>query len=138
MPRLNDMTIWTERLGHARLRSFTDEDGHFWLEQNADKRSKWARLGLPSFDSSLQRKGKREETIPAVDQSQVIRRRATTDSTTQHGRATHAHVFLGLLGSNPSMRFSAAKTRNKFDQDLCATGTPAFRTSAIQCLRAMA
>jgi hypothetical protein len=31
-------------LGHSRLRSFTDEKGHFWLEQNASKGSKWAKL----------------------------------------------------------------------------------------------
>lgn len=44
MLRLDDMKTWTERLGHSRLRSFTDEDGHLWLEQNAEKRSKWAKL----------------------------------------------------------------------------------------------
>ncbi len=38
------MTTWTDRLGHSRLRSFTDEQGHFWLEQNASKKSKWAKL----------------------------------------------------------------------------------------------
>jgi hypothetical protein len=44
MPELTDMSTWTERLGHTRLRTFTDDEGHFWLEQNADKQSKWARL----------------------------------------------------------------------------------------------
>ena len=38
------MNIWTERLGHSRLRSFPDKEGHFWLEQNASKNSKWAKL----------------------------------------------------------------------------------------------
>jgi hypothetical protein len=38
------MKSWTEHLGHSGLRSFTDKDGHFWLEQNAEKRSKWAKL----------------------------------------------------------------------------------------------
>src|SRR4051794_36561221 len=32
-----DMKTWTERLGHTTLRSFTDEDHHFWLEQNPAK-----------------------------------------------------------------------------------------------------
>jgi hypothetical protein len=44
------MNTWTEQLGHSRLRSFTDEDGHFWLEQNADKRSKWAKLARQGHD----------------------------------------------------------------------------------------
>jgi len=44
LPKLNDMTSWTDRLGHSRLRTYTDEDGHFWLEQNAAKPSKWGQL----------------------------------------------------------------------------------------------
>ncbi len=44
MPKLADMKTWRDRLGHSRLRSFTDEDGHFWLEQNPDKNSKWAKF----------------------------------------------------------------------------------------------
>ena len=39
-----DMTSWTERLGHTSLRTFTDTDQHFWLEQNPAKNSKWAKL----------------------------------------------------------------------------------------------
>lgn len=41
---LKNMKTWSERLGHSRLRCFTDEQGHFWLEQNASKTSKWAKL----------------------------------------------------------------------------------------------
>jgi hypothetical protein len=44
MAELENMKSWTEHLGHSRLRSFTDKDGHLWLEQNAEKRSKWAKL----------------------------------------------------------------------------------------------
>jgi len=44
MAKFTDMTTWTERLGSSSLRAFTDEQGHFWLEQNAAKRSKWAAL----------------------------------------------------------------------------------------------
>ena len=44
MPEMNNMKTWTDRLGHSKLRSFTDEQGCFWLEQNPDKASKWARL----------------------------------------------------------------------------------------------
>jgi len=44
MPELKSMKTWSEHLGHSRLRSFTDKQGHFWLEQNASKASKWAKL----------------------------------------------------------------------------------------------
>lgn len=43
-PVLNDMKTWTDRTGYGRLRSFTDKDGNFWLEQNTAKRSKWAKF----------------------------------------------------------------------------------------------
>jgi hypothetical protein len=38
------MNTWTERLAQTNLRSLTDDEGHFWLEQNAAKSSKWAKL----------------------------------------------------------------------------------------------
>jgi hypothetical protein len=41
---LKDMSTWTGRLGKTELRTFTDAEGHFWLEQNPAKRSKWAKL----------------------------------------------------------------------------------------------
>jgi hypothetical protein len=41
---LKDMATWTDLIGHAQLRSFVDEDGNFWLEQNASKQTKWAKL----------------------------------------------------------------------------------------------
>jgi hypothetical protein len=44
VPDLKNMRSWTERLGHSKLRSFTDKEGHFWLEQNPAKASKWAKL----------------------------------------------------------------------------------------------
>lgn len=44
MPEFKNLKTWSEHLGHSRLRSFTDEAGHFWLEQNASKASKWAKL----------------------------------------------------------------------------------------------
>jgi hypothetical protein len=44
------MKTWTERLGRSGLRSFTDEEGHFWLEQNAAKSSKWAKLAREGHD----------------------------------------------------------------------------------------
>jgi hypothetical protein len=44
MPVFSDIKTWTERLGHTSLRSFTDKDGNFWLEQNPAKNSKWAKL----------------------------------------------------------------------------------------------
>jgi hypothetical protein len=44
MPKLTDMTTWTERLGHSRLRMFTDEKNRVWIEQNEAKQSRWAKL----------------------------------------------------------------------------------------------
>ena len=49
-PILTDMSTWTERTGHDRLRSFKAGDGTFWLEQNATKRSKWAVLASKGHD----------------------------------------------------------------------------------------
>jgi hypothetical protein len=43
-PKLTDMSTWTERTGKDGLRSFTEGNGTFWLEQNASKTSKWAML----------------------------------------------------------------------------------------------
>ena len=43
-PHFNDLKTWTDRLGHSRLRTFTDEHGRFWIEQNASKDSRWAKL----------------------------------------------------------------------------------------------
>jgi hypothetical protein len=50
VPELRNIKTWTEHLGHSRLRSFTDEQGRLWLEQNAEKRSKWARLAREGHD----------------------------------------------------------------------------------------
>ena len=47
---LKDMKRWTDRLGHTGLRSFTDADGHLWLEQNRAKASKWAKLARKGHD----------------------------------------------------------------------------------------
>ncbi len=44
LANLKDMSSWTEKTGRAGLRSFTEDQGHFWLEQNSAKRSKWAKL----------------------------------------------------------------------------------------------
>jgi hypothetical protein len=38
------MKSWRDRLGHTGLRCFTDREGHFWLEQNTAKASRWATL----------------------------------------------------------------------------------------------
>lgn len=50
MPSLKDMNSWLDRLGRSSLRSFTDAEGHFWLEQNPAKSSKWARLAREGHD----------------------------------------------------------------------------------------
>jgi len=44
MLELKNMKSWAQHLGHSGMRSFTDEAGHLWLEQNAKKDSKWAKL----------------------------------------------------------------------------------------------
>jgi hypothetical protein len=44
MPTFTDMTTWTERVGHSRLRTFTDQHNRFWLEQNDAKPSRWGKL----------------------------------------------------------------------------------------------
>jgi hypothetical protein len=44
MPDWKDITTWTGRLGRTRLRTFTDAEGHFWLQQNASKPSKWGKF----------------------------------------------------------------------------------------------
>ena len=49
-PKLTDMSSWTARIGVDGLRSFTEEDGNFWLEQNANKTSKWAKLARKGHD----------------------------------------------------------------------------------------
>jgi len=51
----NDMTSWTERLGHAKLRTFTDEYNRFWIEQNSAKQSRrgsWRGRVMPLRGSS--------------------------------------------------------------------------------------
>jgi len=50
MPEFKNVKTWTEHLGHSRLRSITDEDGSFWLEQNSAKDSKWAKLARQGHD----------------------------------------------------------------------------------------
>jgi len=50
MPEFTKMNTWTERLGHSSLRAFTDEDSHFWLEQNPSKSTKWAKLARDGHD----------------------------------------------------------------------------------------
>ena len=44
------MKTWTDRTGHANLRSFAAENGNLWLEQNSAKQSKWAKLAREGHD----------------------------------------------------------------------------------------
>jgi hypothetical protein len=57
MPRFNDINTWTDRLGHSHLRSFTDKDDYFWLEQNSEKRSKWAKLARQGHEIAWEFEG---------------------------------------------------------------------------------
>jgi hypothetical protein len=38
------MSTWIDVTGQAQLRSFVDHEGNFWLEQNASKQTRWAKL----------------------------------------------------------------------------------------------
>lgn len=38
------LKTWSDLLCDSNLRTFTDKHNHFWLEQNAEKTSKWAKL----------------------------------------------------------------------------------------------
>ncbi len=51
------MKTWSDTLGHSRLRSFTDERNHLWLEQNASKASKWAKLARQGHDIAWEFEG---------------------------------------------------------------------------------
>jgi hypothetical protein len=50
VPDLKNMRSWTKALGHSKLRTFTDAEGHFWLEQNSAKASNWAKLARKGHD----------------------------------------------------------------------------------------
>jgi len=50
VPKLTDMKTWIDRTGHAKLLSFKDEGGNFWLEQNPAKRSAWATFAKKGHD----------------------------------------------------------------------------------------
>ncbi len=49
-PKLTDMSTWTGRTSQDGLRSFAEEDGNFWLEQNSSKTSKWAKFAKKGHD----------------------------------------------------------------------------------------
>jgi hypothetical protein len=42
--KFTNMTTWTDRLDRSQLRTFTDEQRRFWIEQNSSKDSRWAEL----------------------------------------------------------------------------------------------
>ena len=44
------MNSWTERFGRTKLRTFTDSEGHFWLEQNPAKPSRWGKFAREGHD----------------------------------------------------------------------------------------
>ena len=54
--KLKEMKTWTDHLGRTKLRTFTDKEGHFWLEQNAAKHrsgANWQGKVTRSLGSSL-------------------------------------------------------------------------------------
>jgi hypothetical protein len=55
---LKDMSTWTELIGHAQLRSFVNDEGHFWLEQNTAKKTKWAKLARDGHDVAWEFSGR--------------------------------------------------------------------------------
>ena len=48
--KLIEMSTWHGRTGKDRLRSFTEGNGNFWLEQNPSKISKWAKFAKKGHD----------------------------------------------------------------------------------------
>jgi len=42
--QFTDIMTWTDRLGTSQLRTFTDANSRFWIEQNSRKQSRWAEL----------------------------------------------------------------------------------------------
>jgi hypothetical protein len=42
--KFTDITTWTDKLDRSQLRTFTDEQRRFWIEQNSNKESRWAEL----------------------------------------------------------------------------------------------
>jgi hypothetical protein len=89
LPALKDMKSWTEHLGHSRLRSFTDKNGHFWLEQNAEKRSKWAKLAREGHDIAWEfdRPGGKYTGRLLIDGEIYTPSEATSQFLKQSGRA---------------------------------------------------
>jgi hypothetical protein len=83
------MKSWTEHLGHSRLRSFTDKNGHFWLEQNAEKRSKWAKLAREGHDIAWEfdRPGGKYTGRLLIDGEIYTPSEATSQFLKQSGRA---------------------------------------------------
>jgi hypothetical protein len=57
--KLKDMGTWTDHLGRSGLRSFTEADGHLWLEQNPAKASKWAKLARQGHEVAWEFDGPR-------------------------------------------------------------------------------
>jgi hypothetical protein len=51
------MKTWTDHLGQSGLRSFTDANGRYWLEQNPAKASKWAKLARQGHDVAWEFEG---------------------------------------------------------------------------------
>ena len=49
-PTLKDMATWSGSTGHDGLRAFTDQEDHFWIKQNALKKTKWAKLKRDGHD----------------------------------------------------------------------------------------
>ena len=95
MPSFKDMKSWRDRLGHSGLRSFTDSKGYLWVEQNAAKASKWAKLAREAHADrrrDLHRIGGDEKVHAAEAVAAGISICATE---ARHSPATPCHCLTG-------------------------------------------
>ena len=113
------MKTWTDRLGHSKLRSFTDEQGRFWLEQNPDKASKWAKLARKGHEIAWEFAGPGgaytgrmlidgEIYTPSEATKKFLRGQGTSGSTAQ---ALRVNEFCSLFRNVPMA--AAIRPRNK-------------------------
>ena len=87
-PTLKDMKTWTNRTGHDQLRSFATGDGTFWLEQNAHKTSKWAKLAAAGHDVAWEFGANRRYTGRLLIDGEIYTPSEATNRFLQKDRAT--------------------------------------------------
>jgi hypothetical protein len=94
MPVFKDMKSWRDRLGHSGLRSFTDSEGHLWVEQNAAKASKWAKLARQGHEVAweLEKPGGGYTGRMLIDGEIYTASRRRKGSCSRSGSCGHLHL----------------------------------------------